>query len=133
MKAARGHGPAGRLKVRHHRFLRNAAKPKRKNHAGSSANMRIANALRQSAGISRSAKRSHGRNGSSKDVDGNSRNRVPESASSPLVSAVRLRGFCNSCVLSIFRNLLSGFWMFLAVCGAVPGSGRAVLGRSPSV
>lgn len=50
MKAARGHGPAERLKVGHHRLLHNAAKPKRKNHAGSSANMRIANALRQSAG-----------------------------------------------------------------------------------
>lgn len=54
MKASRGHGPAARLSIKHQRFLRNAAKPKRKNRPRSPGSMRIANAL----GIRRNGKRS---------------------------------------------------------------------------
>lgn len=113
MKAARGHGPAARLSVRHHRFMRNAAKPKRKNHQRSSANMRIANALRQSAGISRSAKRNHGRNNNNNsEADDNP---LTQSASSPPVRR------CAAVWILCILILEFGFSMFFAVfCGGGP-------------
>ncbi|KAG0595692.1 hypothetical protein M758_UG189000 [Ceratodon purpureus] len=66
-------------------ILDNAAKSKRKNLQGSPASMRIANALRQSAGLSRSAKRSHanGRSRSHANDDSKRLNPDPDSSSSP--------------------------------------------------
>ncbi len=106
MKAARGHGPAARLPARHHRFLRNAAKPKRKSHPRSSANMRIANALRQSAGISRNAKRSHG----SRNINNNSSNNPL--ASSPPVRTLEFFKFSfpEFDYDADFGDICSAFW-----------------------